>query len=395
MATRECCVCGDENQGDMTLLELPCGKHYICPNGNDSDDCLLRFFQQALDEERNYPVKCCESVMNIRDYEGIINWDFLVKFLAKEIEYGTHPRFRKYCANANCAAFLYPETHEIGSSSFAKCNACPAITCLVCSSLLFYKDTTLPSSVCPNNNPLNTSCANEKGRRCASCQSELEHLALHHTCNIPEEDRKFKLHAKEQGYQECHNCGSTVELMEACNHIVCGCGHEFCYVCGKMWEGLHGCPQYGAADYDAEGFNQDGFHRDTGLNRDGLTRRQMQQGHDGDTEEDTDDEDEGGQETVWDVFREVVDRMDQDTIAVLTAMDPEARWEALEQERIRMEEDGELEQQEQGGDQTEEDAEGGEGEEGEDAGGEQALVEEEEDSGAQSEPEPFEMDALE
>jgi hypothetical protein len=92
MATRECCVCGEDDQANIAFLELPCGQHYICPHGNDADDCLVRFFQQALDEERNYPVKCCGSIMNIRDYEGVLNWDFILKFLAKEIEYGTNTR---------------------------------------------------------------------------------------------------------------------------------------------------------------------------------------------------------------------------------------------------------------------------------------------------------------
>jgi hypothetical protein len=229
-------------------------------------------------------------------------------------------------------------------------------------------------------------------------------MALHHTCSIPESDRVFAVHAKEAGYQQCRNCGRSVELIEACNHITCECGHNFCYVCGATWEGLHGCPQYGAPDYDAEGYNQDGFHRDTGLNREMRTRGQAQMDHDqaGDTEAFTDDEEE---ETVWDVFRDVVDRMDQDMINVLTAMDPDDRWEALQQERIRLEEAGELQGpgqghgQELGGVQA-----GADLSEEEDAVGDEVLeevdvpvahgVQEAEDADDEGEPEVFQMDPI-
>lgn len=68
----------------------------------------------------------------------------------------------------------------------------------------------------------------------------------------------------------------------------CQCGAEFCYVCGKSWQGIHGCPHYGPAIYDEEGYNQDGFHRDTGLDREGQTR--LRDDSDGDEDEDEDDD---------------------------------------------------------------------------------------------------------
>lgn len=56
---------------------------------------------------------------------------------------------------------------------------------------------------------------------------------------------------------------------------------------------MHGCPHYGPAVYDEDGYNQDGFHRTTGLNREGLTRReqtQMNHGENGDSDDEHDDE---------------------------------------------------------------------------------------------------------
>ena len=91
MAPRECCICADDVE-ETVLLELPCGDHFICAKGENADDCLQRYFRQAIDEERHYPVNCCDAVMLIDEYEGIINWDFVFEFKTKEREYQIHTR---------------------------------------------------------------------------------------------------------------------------------------------------------------------------------------------------------------------------------------------------------------------------------------------------------------
>lgn len=62
-------------------------------------------------------------------------------------------------------------------------------------------------------------CVNERGQRCQNCAAALLAAVIEHTCEVREEDRKFKLTAKEKGFQECSCCGKTIELAEACNHI--------------------------------------------------------------------------------------------------------------------------------------------------------------------------------
>jgi hypothetical protein len=62
-------------------------------------------------------------------------------------------------------------------------------------------------------------CQNEENKRCEKCQVVIVTALMEHKCEIPEIEKKFRLTAKEKGYQECQGCGSTVELAEACNHI--------------------------------------------------------------------------------------------------------------------------------------------------------------------------------
>ena len=41
--------------------------------------------------------------------------------------------------------------------------------------------------------------------------------------------------AEEEGWKRCTNCHALVEHREACQHMTCRCGFNFCYVCGQRW----------------------------------------------------------------------------------------------------------------------------------------------------------------
>lgn len=41
--------------------------------------------------------------------------------------------------------------------------------------------------------------------------------------------------AEEEGWKRCYNCQALVEHREACQHMTCRCGTQFCYVCGLRW----------------------------------------------------------------------------------------------------------------------------------------------------------------
>ncbi|OQO12855.1 hypothetical protein B0A48_02319 [Cryoendolithus antarcticus] len=109
--------------------------------------------------------------------------------------------------------------------------------------------------------------------------------------SIPEELRWLS--------QRCYRCRVIVEKTEACNHMRCFCGAEFCLLCGGKWNGIEACgngcrkvghdiwdPQDdggGNEDYDDDdyedrfddfGMDPDGYDRDgfdyLGFDRDGF-----------------------------------------------------------------------------------------------------------------------------
>ena len=41
--------------------------------------------------------------------------------------------------------------------------------------------------------------------------------------------------ARDEGWRRCISCKILVEHREACQHMTCRCGAQFCYVCGARW----------------------------------------------------------------------------------------------------------------------------------------------------------------
>ncbi|KAF2792460.1 hypothetical protein K505DRAFT_278765 [Melanomma pulvis-pyrius CBS 109.77] len=292
-----CIICGDDNT-TSPLFTAPCGNHYVC-----SDD-LESFFRNAIKDESLYPPQCCSEPFLLEVFGEALPFELFWDYQVKERgEYSVQKKFRVYCANPSCATFLRPDIHTLNTET--------QVTYAICES----KD-----------------CGT---KTCITCRKVLHDGAAEHSCEIADEDQQFKDTVKKEGYQECYACGSIVELIEACNHISCDCGSDFCYVCGKPWAGLHGCPQYGPAEFDEEGYNQDGYHRETGLNREGLTRvrQNLQDIGEADDGEEEEEEEEDVRFPHW-----VVQEMRE----VLSTLPPELLTEAIEGEMMRLIELGEL-----------------------------------------------------
>ncbi|KAJ4297928.1 hypothetical protein N0V90_005827 [Kalmusia sp. IMI 367209] len=300
--TLECVICGEAQSEETQLLELPCFNHWVCK------DDIASFFENATSNESLFPPACCDEPVLLDRFVEHVPEDVQLAFLFKEQgEYTILPKYRVYCANPKCGKFLHPNGHIRDADS--------DVTYVVCDSDECFQAT------------------------CVSCKGLLVDGVQGHICVVAEHDKKFKDCVNEQGYKECSVCGVTVELAEACNHITCECGNSFCYICGKQWQGMHGCPQYGPANYDEEGYNADGFHRDTGLNRDGRTRREQFDHERGeDNEEDREGDDDGGDvpDEEEDLWNQVLQHVDPARRAFLEGLDPNTREEVLIQIQIEL-----------------------------------------------------------
>ncbi|AQK56711.1 putative RING zinc finger domain superfamily protein [Zea mays] len=49
-------------------------------------------------------------------------------------------------------------------------------------------------------------------------------------------DAKLQNLARQRLWRQCVKCKHMIELAEGCYHMICVCGYEFCYTCGKEWK---------------------------------------------------------------------------------------------------------------------------------------------------------------
>ncbi|KAL3530611.1 hypothetical protein ACH5RR_009933 [Cinchona calisaya] len=50
------------------------------------------------------------------------------------------------------------------------------------------------------------------------------------------EDEMLNSLAKRNSWRQCAKCSHMIELDVGCYHIICRCGHQFCYTCGSEWK---------------------------------------------------------------------------------------------------------------------------------------------------------------
>ena len=212
----------------------------VCP------ECLFTIFRKARDFEHDYPARWGNLVLQPREFDhlALLNEKFIDSFEAREKEYKTPPRKRVYCAhpltlrNADgsvsrgpvCGTFIDVRKNQAGANvmPIGRCPGCSNLTCMVCTQAFAHAQFV---------------CTHE----CQGFESIKE-----------KDEAAFATLERGKAWQFCPNkrCHRRIELSEACNHMSCPCGSEFCFVCGKEveededhWErGGDGCPRYGHPD---------------------------------------------------------------------------------------------------------------------------------------------------
>ncbi|KAF2090527.1 hypothetical protein K490DRAFT_34937, partial [Saccharata proteae CBS 121410] len=188
---QQCSFCFDEIGPDANAFET-CDKHVLC------GDCITRTFKHACMSELNWPPNCCGPYKPLtldiaKDFfmsrsETI---DICTRYRERKAEFDTPAQQRIYCANPDCSIFLQKEL-----PGFPYALKCPK-------------------------------CATEM---CSKCKTAIDGV---HDCNSnakPEEPPMAEF-GTEFRRKKCPNCAGWIELSEACNHIICVCKHQFCFVC--------------------------------------------------------------------------------------------------------------------------------------------------------------------
>lgn len=185
---RECVSCLD----DFNLNEVvkaPC--HNYC------QDCFTRLITSACEHEQHWPPKCCLNTIPEPTILALTDEDLKQWYRSRAEEWNIPVSERVYCHQPGCSAWLRPDRID-RALNVARCDAGHS-TCTLCRGA--QHELTNGQGACPQDRDI----------------QRTEELA------------------EEAGWKRCIGCHAYVEHSEACQHMTCRCGAQFCYVCGARW----------------------------------------------------------------------------------------------------------------------------------------------------------------
>ncbi|CAL9234162.1 unnamed protein product [Arabidopsis halleri] len=193
---KTCSICFDDdiNADQMFSVDICC--HVFC------SECVRRHIEVRL--AGGYSVTCpqyrCKSKLTYGSCVNILTPKVKEMWEQRIREDSIHVTDRVYCPNPTCSALMsLTELYQLTGSKRC-CVKCGEPFCIKCK--------------VPWHNNL-------------SCKRYKE---LH--SNRATNDNKLTQLANQKSWRQCSKCKQMIELSEGCVHVICRCGHEFCYGCG-------------------------------------------------------------------------------------------------------------------------------------------------------------------
>ncbi|KAI0184006.1 hypothetical protein EV127DRAFT_375809 [Xylaria flabelliformis] len=188
---KDCAICNEE----YPIIEL----HVLSCNHWHCRSCLRGNVRVALLSNPFVPAKCCTVIPAglLRQFSGLTTNE--IEQYKVKMEELTNPRGKLYCWG--CAAYIpnAQRTKRVGD-----CSVCGKRTCKVCR-------------------------AKSHFGACDKTKTQADGEA---------EDGVYLL-AELKGWKRCPNCLNLIQKSGGCNHMVCSCGENFCYLCGEVYW-IHG-----------------------------------------------------------------------------------------------------------------------------------------------------------
>ncbi|KAB5580843.1 hypothetical protein GE09DRAFT_453946 [Coniochaeta sp. 2T2.1] len=146
------------------------------------------------------PARCCAGPIEIVAFRDVTSLatGIEAQFQAYRLrlaEYGTLDKL--YCHESRCRSFI---PTPLRTARNGRCAMCKAKTCI--------------------------SCAQRHFGPCQPVQQRGKKPR-------PDNFALLMRLAGEQGWKRCPGCRTMVQRSYGCSHMICRCGFEFCYACGK------------------------------------------------------------------------------------------------------------------------------------------------------------------
>ncbi|KAK8035888.1 E3 ubiquitin-protein ligase ARI4 [Apiospora marii] len=184
----ECVSCLDDFDLNE-MVKAPC--HSYC------QDCFTRLITSACEHEQHWPPKCCLNTIPEPTILTLTDEDLKQRYRSRAEEWNIPVSERVYCHQPECSAWLRPDRID-RALNVARCDAGHS-TCTLCRGA--QHELTNGQGACPHDRDI----------------QRTEELA------------------EEAGWKRCTGCHAYVEHSDACQHMTCRCGAQFCYVCGARW----------------------------------------------------------------------------------------------------------------------------------------------------------------
>ncbi|ERS95712.1 hypothetical protein HMPREF1624_07787 [Sporothrix schenckii ATCC 58251] len=166
-------------------------------------DCFQQLVTTALANEAQFPPKCCLNEVPSATVTKYVPRDLARQYKEKVDEFAMPIADRVYCPTVDCGVYV-PPAHVAKVARIARCRNGHE-TCTACRQPAHGRGAD-NREACPE--------ASAQDRRDQQLADEL---------------------AAEEGWRRCIRCAVIIEHREACQHMTCRCGAEFCYVCGLVW----------------------------------------------------------------------------------------------------------------------------------------------------------------
>jgi len=176
---KECASCFDDVPHTKTV-SLAC-QHNYCP------ECFAHLVTTAMQHENFWPPKCCLQEIPEDKLEAQLSALQLANYRLKAKEYATPAGERWYCAKPECGKW-FSKSKTRAQDATVLCSHCDFQMCLFCRAA---------------SHATGERCAQDRGLEATLVAAELE------------------------GWRQCYNCHTMVELQSGCRHITCKCRAEF------------------------------------------------------------------------------------------------------------------------------------------------------------------------
>ncbi|KAI0119547.1 hypothetical protein F4814DRAFT_458774 [Daldinia grandis] len=183
LATKICVGC---RETDRDLRQFQCGCFWC-------RGCLKRYLEMKLAEKYPWPPMCCRFALGDQDVEWTQSGEILEEY--RKIDREKREPQPLFCSQEQCSALLNTQ-NAIEGSNVVVCDKCETKTCQKC----------------------------EQG-----------HEPTESECKGPPIDDSLEALTRRKGWQKCSQCNRTIERAGGCKHMICRCGHQFCYSCGSAW----------------------------------------------------------------------------------------------------------------------------------------------------------------